>query len=54
MALVALNFKLEKEDADALEREAKAVPKRTLSGYLREIVQKRRRPKEWQGKPSGD
>lgn len=42
--LLPITFKLEKEEADALEREAKAVPRRTLSGYVRDIVKKRRKP----------
>ncbi len=49
MPMVPVNFKMEKAEADALEREAKTVPRRTLSAYVREIVQKRRKPKMPQG-----
>lgn len=44
MALAPVNFKLEQEEIDVLEREAKSVPRRTLSGYIREIIKKRRKP----------
>lgn len=44
MALRPVNFKLEQEEIDVLEREAKSVPRRTLSGYIREIIKKRRPP----------
>lgn len=54
MAMIPVTIKLEQADADILEREAKAVPRRSLSAYLRDIILKRRKPKEWRGKPSDD
>jgi hypothetical protein len=40
MATKLLNFRVEAEIADAVEREAKSIPYRTVSEYLREMVER--------------
>lgn len=44
MALKPVTIKMEEQELDLLEREAKTVPRRSLSAYLRGIIEKRRKP----------
>lgn len=56
MTTKMLNFRVSEEEALRIEREAKRVPYRTVSQYLREIVAKalpKPKRKSAQGNPGG-